>query len=209
VLWLEGVRSFSLIGHGATLRLNDGLRYGAFDGRTGAALATKVSASKMFTDYTANVAAGDLIHIRRAERVLIANVTLDGNQAQLVLGGEWGDSGRQCKASGIVLDYVQDALLKDVTCRDHPLDGSTILQGHPFVGDPPFAPEGVPTPHRLIRVKCLRNGRQGVSWCGGRGLYCADCEFSQTGRGAVSSGPGAGIDMESESGACRTARFIR
>ena len=173
------------------MHLNDGLHYGAFDGRTGAPLPTKVSAEKMFTDFTAQVAACDLIHVRRAERVLIEDVTLDGNQAKHVLGGEWGDSGRQCKASGIVLDYVQDALLKDVTCRDHALDGILLLQGHPFVGDPPFAAEGPDRPHRLIRVKCLRNGRQGISWCGWRGLFCDDGEFSQTGRGAVSSGPGA------------------
>jgi hypothetical protein len=166
-------------------------------------------AATQVTDFTAQVMACDLIHVRRADRVLVEDVTLDGNQAKLVLGGEWGDSGRQCKASGIVLDYVQDALLKDVTCRDHALDGILILQGHPFVGDPPFAAEGPDLPHRLIRVKSLRNGRQGISWCGGRGLFCDDCEFSQTGRGTVSSGPGAGVDMESESGACRNARFTR
>jgi hypothetical protein len=209
VLRLENVRSFTLLGFGATLRLNDGLRYGAFDGTTGKPLPTKVSSQKMFIDYTAYVAACNLVHLRRVDRVLIENVTLDGNQSKLVLGGEWGDSGRQCHASGIVLDYVNDALLKDVVCREHALDGITILQGHPALGDPPFSPDGPPTPHRLVRVQCLRNGRQGVSWCGGRGLFCDDCEFSQTGRGAVSSGPGAGIDMESESGACRNARFTR
>ena len=209
IIRLEGVRSFVLLGSGAVIQLNDGLRYGAFDGTNGDPLPTKVSADNLFTDYTAYVAVGDLIHIRRADRVLIENVALDGNQSKLILGGEWGNSGRQCKASAVVLDYVRDAVLKDVICRDNALDGITILQGHPFVGDPPFAADGPETPHRLIRVMCLRNGRQGISWCGGRGLYCDDCDFSQTGRGTISSGPGAGVDMESESGACRTARFTR
>ena len=130
--------------------------------------------------------------LRRVDRVLIENVTLDGNQSKLIVGGEWGDSGRQCHASGIVLDYVNDALLKDVVCRDHALDGITILQGHPAVGDPPFSPEGPPTPHRLVRVQCLRNGRQGFPGAADGGSSAKTASSARPGEGRFPQAPGPG-----------------
>ena len=51
---------------------------------------------------------------------------------------------------------------------------------------------------RLSKLVTRYNGRQGVSIVGGRGYDFSDCEFSFTGRSAIYSAPGAGIDIEAE-----------
>jgi hypothetical protein len=47
-----------------------------------------------------------------------------------------------------------------------------------------------------------------LSWTGGNGLTAIDCQFNHTGRGALSSSPAAGIDIEAEDGVVRNGLFI-
>ena len=60
----------------------------------------------------------------------------------------------------------------------------------------------------LIRVRSEYNGRRGLSWTGGNGLTAIDRQFNHTGRGALSSSPAAGIDIEAEDGVVRNGLFI-
>jgi hypothetical protein len=60
----------------------------------------------------------------------------------------------------------------------------------------------------LVDVRSEYNGRQGLSWVGGRGLRATGCSFSYTGQTRIPvSNPGAGVDIEAELSVCRDGRF--
>jgi hypothetical protein len=134
--------------------------------------------------------------------VRIEGFDLDGNMKAYVLGGEWGDTGRQLSAVGIMLQgNVGGVTIEGVTSHDHGLDGIMVV--HHGLG-----PRSPRYPITLIDVTCDRNGRQGLSWVGGTELTALRCRFTRTGRGKVSSAPGAGVDIEAENSVCRNGRFV-
>lgn len=195
----EGLDFLAIQGNGATIRLASGLRYGAFD-----ALGKRIPLSSKTSE---RAAVGQMIRLVDCANVTISNLTLDGNNDALVLGGGWANSesdavnGIQALATGIWLDRCTNVVVRDVHTHHHGLDGITIL--HRTVRP------SVRKPHLLERVRSEYNGRQGLSWIGGWGLTCRSCSFSHTGRqahagavgGFVASKPGAGVDIEPNRGA--------
>jgi pectate lyase-like protein len=180
-------------GNGAVLRLADGLHYGSFNPVTGA-----VDTVSTLQDHACKT--GNILEFTQCRNVTISDLELDGRSDQLVLGGPWGDNGRQLQGSGIWLQKCSEVQIADVTTHHHPLDGVYIAWAGLTGTDPA-------TPHALTRVVSEYNGRQGLSWVGGRGLTCTDCSFSHTGRGALSSAPAAGVDIEPQGTVCRDGRF--
>ncbi len=73
--------------------------------------------------------------IRLADRVNVttSDLTLDGNNGALVLGGGWANTdadavnGIQAIATGIWLDRCTIVVVRDVRTHNHGLDGITIL----------------------------------------------------------------------------------
>ena len=117
-----------------------------------------------------------------------------------MIGGRWGDTGWQIPATGLaLLANACDEVVSDVHSHNHLLDGLLISGGRltqPF--------------RRLIeRVRCEYNGRQGCSVVSGGGYRFSDCTFAHTGRGTISSAPGAGVDLEAETGPIRDIAFLR
>lgn len=193
IFTVQDLSCLKVSGYGATMRLAPGLHYGAFDPTTGAAVAGPIRTS----DTAAHV--GRMFEISTSTGVVIEGLELDGNSAQLVLGGQWGNVSRQTSAAGIWLNRCTDVLVQDVWTHHHGLDGITVLHR----GGPP--PRRMP--HTLLRVVSEHNGRQGLSWIGGWGLEATDCKFNHTGRvinrgGGEDDGvplaslPGAGFDIE-------------
>lgn len=176
-------------GNGATLLCAPGLLYGVFDPRSRQPLHPTLPFYRRdvrATPYTAMVQAENC-----RGPVRIRDLILDGNADQLVLGGRWGDAGWQIAGSGIVLlNNTGDEFVEDVVCRNHPLDG-VMLDG---------APVARTVTRRLVNVVADRNGRQGCSIVGGDDYAFENCHFLRTGRGPVGSAPGAGVDVEPESG---------
>jgi hypothetical protein len=205
----EGLEFLDIQGNGATIRLASGLHYGAFD-----AQGRRIPLS---SNESERAAIGAMIRLADCANVTISDLTLDGNNGALVLGGGWANSeadavnGIQAMATGIWLDRCTNVIVRDVRTHHHGLDGITIL--HRL-----RRPEAR-KPHLLERVTSDHNGRQGLSWIGGWGLTCRDCSFSHTGRqphagapgGFVASKPGAGLDIEPNRGAAheitREGRF--
>lgn len=192
-------RPLVIRGNGGKLRCANGLRYGIFDPRSGRARRTQMP-------YVGPGGATPYRQMIRVERctgpVLIENLELDGNLANLIIGGQYGDNGWQIPASGIALvDNRGDEIVRDVHTHHHALDGFYVD------GDDRAAP--VLPARRIERVRSEHNGRQGCSIVGGRGFVFQDCAFNHTGRSAVSSAPGAGVDIEAEGGKRnRDLRFI-
>lgn len=189
----------AIIGTGVTLVAADGLRFGAFDPRTGAAHTVPTP----FYDLDFRADAYRMIDISGCHAaVTITGIELDGNADRYVLGGPWGDTGRQVEAIGIMLSSnTGGVVVENVHTHDHGLDG--IMVAH--TGLTPRSPR---YPVTLRNVTCDRNGRQGLSWVGGTQLTAIGCRFTRTGRGRFQSAPAAGVDIEAEESVCRNGRFI-
>lgn len=187
-----GFERFELVGNGATVKLNDGMRYGSFDPVSGESY---TPSSMPFTNWGYAAVIGWTLRIEDSKNVKISNLTIDGNMDNLVVGGAWGDTGIQLRAVGVALINVTAVELDKVRSINNGLDGLYI---HGSSSDTLY-------PDRLdgIHVKdCVfdLNGRQGCSITGGSGITFDNCVFSNTGTGVVSSAPKAGIDLEPNRG---------
>lgn len=191
-------RPLVIRGNGARLRCASRLRYGTFDPSTGEPTRHSmpyVRSGELATPYHAMI---------RAERcsgpIEISDIELDGGLHGLLIGGQYGDVGWQIPAFGIHLVNNRGAeRLARVHAHHHALDGIVID------GDD----DRVAT-SKLESVRCEYNGRQGCSIVGGRGYTFDDCTFSHTGKGGLSSPPGAGVDIEAEAGKrVRDLKFVR
>jgi hypothetical protein len=188
----------SIIGNGARLRCQAGLRFGTFDP------ASDRPVQRHLPNYRRDELASPyqgLIWIRNCSApVEIRDVELDGNLEKLRIGGPFGDTGWQLPGTGLLLqDNLGPEIIDNIYSHHHGQDGAMII------GDP-----GRTARSRFTRLICRNNGRQGLSITGGRGYDFADCEFSKTGRSAIMSAPGAGVDIEAEGGrTIRDLSFIR
>jgi hypothetical protein len=187
ILELRNLRlPLRILGNGARLRCQPGLRFGVFDLRSGRSL------RRPMPNYRQNEIASPyraMIDIRGSRASIeIRDLELDGNLEQLQIGGPYGDTGWQIPASGLFLaDNRGSELIANVVSHHHGQDGAMID------GDDRRTARS-----RFSRFAARHNGRQGLSLIGGRGYDFEDCEFSHTGRSAVRSAPGAGVDIEAE-----------
>jgi hypothetical protein len=186
-----------IIGNGAQLRCRPGLRYGTFDPATGNPVhqpMPNLNLSEVATPYRV------MIHVSNCGApITIRDLELDGNVGGLKIGGQYGDSGWQIPASGLLLEgNLADEVVENVYSHHHGQDGAMVI------GDPSRTGRS-----RFSKLVCRNNGRQGLSLTGGRGYDFADCEFSRTGRSAIKSAPGAGVDIEAEGKPIRDVSFAR
>jgi|GEM_PF-568450 len=198
VFSVSNVDGLIIEGNGAVLRMAPGLRFGSFDKESGSEFTPKPGG---FFDYDYNVGAGNILQIQGSRNVTIRDLELDGNNPELILGGYWGDTGRQCQGSGLWLYNNSNVVIENIHTHHHGLDGICIGYTGLREGDHE-------TPHLLKNVRCEYNGRQGLSWVGGRGLTAIRCSFSHTGRSTIASAPGAGLDIEAEESVCRNGLFV-
>lgn len=182
-------------GNGATVKLNDGLRYGSFDKNTGEPLNIKS------TDWDCLGNIGHVIDLRECVEVEINDVKLDGNMYNYILGGEWGDFGRQTRSMGIYLGRNHKVSVYNITANYFGLDGMAISWNGLDANTPP-------KPHYLENVECCYNGRQGLSWVGGNMLTVVNSKFNHTGKARIASLPKSGVDIEAEYSICRNGKFI-
>ena len=136
-----------------------------------------------------------MVELRRNVSVVVSHLELDGNAAGLVLGGKWGDDGRQCAAYGIFADSNAELVVADVDTHHRGLDGISIgADERPVVEL---------RPHALYDVASEHNARQGLSWVGSSGLFASRGRFSfsgYTGVPELRSNPSAGVDVEPQNG---------
>jgi hypothetical protein len=200
ILTIEGCAGPTrIIGHGATLKARPGLRYGAFDPVSGA----PHHAKPPFYDHDYRGEAYRMLVVRNCTGpVRVEGLELDGNLSNLVLGGPWGDVGRQLPAIGIYLDANQgEVTIEAVNSHHHGQDGIMVLHHHLTPASPRYQVN-------LLDSTFDSNGRQGLSWVGGTGLTARRCRFNRTGRAGIFSPPGAGVDVEAELSVCRNGLFV-
>lgn len=186
MLRITGADGVTILGQGATIKLNDGLRYGSFDPATGRRFDPPKG---KFTDPRYAASVGALVELRACRRVRIEQLTLDGNVDRLVVGGRWNVD-IQLHADGLQLVDVSAVVVEGVVTRNNGLDG-VYLRGNGR-GSPDAASDAI----RFSNVRCARNGRQGMSIVGGAGMRFEHCVFADTAQGPVASAPSAGVDIE-------------
>lgn len=185
-------------GNGAVFRVVNGLRFGSFSPTTGLPIVTVPP--YYVADSTASI--GQVIQITNCRSVTITDLELDGNINNQIIGGEWGDTGRQLSARGILDQENDNVLIENVYSHHHGLDGfetkRTVTSATTTV-----------YPHTYTNCRSTYNGRQGVSWTGGNNLTMISCDLSHTGKnGVVYSAPGAGLDIEPETSLGKNGTFI-
>lgn len=172
------------------IRFRDGMKFGAFDPATGQPLSYGVPGG---SDKVATP--GYFIWLEECTNVRIKGLDVDGNNPHFRVGGPVSDGGYQVSNDGIILMDCNAVTLEQVTLRYFGRDGLQIKHGrHPTT----FAS---PSNNFQLRDCAFEyNGRQGLSWTGGKGLTATRCKFNHTGRGRIQSAPGAGVDIEAEDG---------
>jgi hypothetical protein len=187
----------TIAGNGARLVAQPGLRFGTFDPRSGGRVdhpLPYLDQSDLAFPYHAMIFVRDC-----TAPVQVRDVELDGNLAELRIGGRFGDTGWQVPATGLLLTGNRDVeIIENVYSHDHGQDGAM------FIGVP-----GRVGRTRVSKLVSRRNGRQGLSITGGRGYDLLDCEFSQSALGRVSSSPAAGVDIEAEATPIEDVSFTR
>lgn len=194
VLHFTGVRNLTIEGMpGAALRYTGGLKFGSFDPRT--------SRPRAGDGYFVNVryaaSLGHCIFIDMSQNIIIKGLELDGNSNGILLGGIYGDVGRQLPHYGIFIQNSRQITVQNVNAHHFGLDGICVAN----------VKSNIPDKIRLLDSKFNYNARQGFSWIGGNDLYARNCQFNHTGKGKFSSAPGAGLDIEAEYGPIRNGIF--
>jgi hypothetical protein len=181
-------RPLVIQGNGARLKCAPGLRYGTFDRATGRPVLRALPnfrQDELATPYRSMI---DVTGCRAP--IEISNIELDGNLAQLQLGGPYGDTGHQIPAIGLWLaDNLASETITNLYSHHHGQDGIEI-----------FGDDKRTARSRFEGIVSDSNGRQGLSLIGGRGYDFERCKFSRSGRSVVTSAPGAGVDLEAEGG---------
>ena len=180
---LSGCSGFSIDCTGCKLTTESGLRYGSFDPLDGNPVTGRQ------TDAEYGVQMGAVVDLLNCENYVITNPDFDGNNENLVYGSGWGDKGIQLHHFGIRERNVKQGVTINPKCNYFALDGM-------YLGG--IESEGV----THINPVCDYNGRQGLSWTGGKMLTLINPVYRYTGTAGIFSAPGAGIDIEDNGTGC-------
>ena len=188
---LKGVNVY--FNQGASLKFNNGLRYGSFDPLTGAVYNPPAG---IFTNPAYVASPGDMVSFTDCLNSTVRNPKLRGNMDNLVIGGRWGDKDIQLSSIGVKSVRSVNTTIYAPDILDMPLDGlyatGNMDQWINFV---------------VYGGISDRSGRQGFSWVGGDGVFFYGTTLTRTGKGPVSSAPKSGIDIEDNGTGCKFGRF--
>lgn len=192
---------------GWTLKMNDGMKIGSYDPVTGSSL----SPSLPFYNYDYQASQGYLIKIFQAPNIIMINGVTDGNLANTVWGGNFGDTGYQAPAYNIWFNQSSGVQVYDHTSKNSPLDGFYIGE----TGDA-FQPTTLTQIKGSYFKDCVLQdcGRNIISYTGGANAVFENCNVWRAGNNATGitghgSGPASCLDVESEGGVIQNLTFSR
>jgi hypothetical protein len=195
VLHLRNVKDMVIEGAaGSRIKYRDGLRFGAFNPKTGR---PHEHGNNYFVQGDWAAIIGHCIFLDEARNVTIKNLELDGNNGKVILGGVYGDVGRQLPHYGIFIQNSKSITVEGVKAHHFALDGICVSNKASSSDDE----------IKLLNSAFEYNSRQGLSWIGGNDLKAKGCKFNHTGQGTFSSAPAAGVDIEAEVGPIRNGKF--
>lgn len=195
VLHFTNIKNIKIEGMAGTiLKYRDSLRYGAF---TPTGKKHFQHGNKPFYNdtYSANVL--HCIYFIECSNVSVTNLAMDGNNTGFILGGFWGDVGRQLPHYGIFIKDSRNVIIDKLDIHHFGLDGICVSNKVSLQKD------SISISNSSFRY----NARQGFSWIGGNHLIVKNCKFNHTGKGVFASPPAAGVDIEAEVGPIRNGYF--
>jgi hypothetical protein len=191
VLRLENCRNVRIVGErrGANyskIKFANNLYFGSFHHEGPKKF--KPKCSPVSHNYSKKNAAfiGSCFMIIGCSNIAISNIEIDGNQAGMKIGGNYGDKGIQLNHRGVYTQSSSAIRLDNMDIHHLALDGIEVAGSRNTT---------------LNNVSSTYNGRQGMSWVNGNGLIATNCKFNYTGNARIASAPGAGVDIEPEGGA--------
>lgn len=168
----------------ASIKYVNNLKFGSFNPVNGA----KFVPDKMpFTDLSKAAQIGCLFMFQNCNNIQVSGLEADGNNLKTIIGGNYGDKGIQLWHYGFHITNCKQVLISNMNVHHFCLDG--ILVKNPW---------DINCNVKIMNSNFDYNGRQGLSWVGGKGLQAVNCSFSHTGRANIASSPGAGVDIEAE-----------
>lgn len=184
--------------YGYTIKLNPGMKHGAFDPATGNAYSSPTTG---FKDVNYQAWAGMLATFKGNEDILVLGLHCDGNATNALWGGNWGDSGWQCMSFGIWNTGNKSFEMKHVWSYDCLTD--SIYESTESGWNPPWL--GQQRTSRYHRCLFFNSRRNGITIAGGQNIVFDQVQSFSIGRkanGAVTrySAPESCIDIETESG---------
>lgn len=200
ILRIDGCDNPVIIdGGGSILKADPTLKFGSFNPITGEI--HNPTMPFLNGDYRAD-AYPAMIGIFNCKQVVIRDIELDGNLENIIIGGEWGDQGRQCKAYGLTTKNIDNLVIEGVKSHHHALDGMLIA----YDG---LTDNSESKPTTLINVECQYNARQGLTWDSGNNLTVINSKFNYQGKSRIATSPSAGVDIETGgANICRNGLFI-
>lgn len=187
-----------------TLKINDGMRLGAFDPVTGSIAQDVVAETP---DYSYMAYQGFLIKLYKAPNVVINGGTSDGNLASAVWGGKFGNTGYQIPCYNMWINQSAGARVYRHKYLNSPVDGLY----HQSTGSFSFL-DIVP---RTVIEDCYWDscGRNCYSLTGGANIDIINPVITRSGNkaggiGTHYTGPEAGINIEAEGGNPYNIRVI-
>ncbi len=195
VLQLTNIKNFVIEGgNGTILKYMNGMRMGTFSYKTGEAYD---HGNATFTDITYAAIPGICILIENSYNIKIFNIKLDGNSQNIIPGGVYGEKGWQLPHYGIFIMNSKNIFIDRINAHHFGLDGIAVSN----------IKTDIPDKIKITNSTFEYNTRQGFSWVGGNDLYVKKCKFNHTGKGKFRTSPGAGLDIEAESGPIRNGVF--
>ncbi|WP_228250317.1 phage tail protein [Acinetobacter nosocomialis] len=198
---------------GAKLKLRDGLYFGVFDKNTKEPFQTTMPFYPGTESWAADGAkvaiaeTGYMVNFENIKSLVFSGkIDIDGNQANQIIGGQYGDSGWQLMAYGFRVANIKQLSIENITSHDNLLDGFYIA-GYNSLTEPDKVLSDVFGSVR--NIVSYHNARQACSFCGGQNISFYDCTFSDTATPdmKVRSMPMSGLDIEAEVSPIRNARF--
>ena len=189
---------------GWTLKLNSGLRVGAYDPVTGNPAPDVVSETPD-ANYLAST--GYLIKIYLAPNVEIKNGATDGNLANLQWGGKYGNTGYQVPAYNMWVNQSEGFQIARHTFKNSAVDGLYMQAA----GERSFLDI---IPNTVVDTCVFQDcGRNCYSLTGGANIDIINPIITRSGHlangiGTHFTGPEAGIDIEAEGGNPYNIRVI-
>jgi len=194
-LQFSHIKNFIIEGEtGSKLKYKDSMRIGAFLPESGKVYE---HGNNLFVNHAYAAIPGYCILIENCQNFRILNLDLDGNSSHMIIGGVYGDFGRQMPHYGIFIQNSQNIYVDRINAHHFGLDGICVSNIKNETRDS----------IRITNSIFEYNSRQGLSWIGGNDLYVENCKFNHTGKGKFVSPPGGGLDIEAEVGPIRNGVF--
>ncbi len=188
VMRLTNINNFRIEGEEESLlKYTSNLHLGAFNPISGKIYE---HGKNYFKNYAYAATIGSCILIENSSNITVSGVTMDGNSDQINVGGVYGDVGIQLPHYGIFISNSKNVQINNAYIHHFGLDGICVSNKLSN------SPDSISITNSMFEY----NGRQGFSWIGGNHVYVKNCNFNHTGKGKINSAPGAGVDIEAETG---------